>query len=171
MVESQGWLYEKLENNLEDLIKVYRSLLDVLRQEKEILISADLSKIIDLNQTKEQTLTRLRSLDGLRQKYASELAREIGADFESPRLLEMAVRLSDPKAQKLRNIHATLELLLKKISESNKENETYAQSALKMLNGSMNEIKDTLSGQKTYKKQGGLQRGPEVAGHLVSREA
>ena len=43
----------KLVNNLEDLIKQYRLLLDVVRKEKDLLIAADIEKLNENNQSKE----------------------------------------------------------------------------------------------------------------------
>jgi hypothetical protein len=39
------------------------------------------------------------------------------------------------------------------------------------LNGTMNDIKESLSGSKTYEKKGQYKTGPEHTGNFVSKEA
>lgn len=165
-------LFEKLIGNLEDLTKHYRTLLDTVRKEKDLLINTDIEKLNENNFLKEQTLFKIKSLDSLRVNYATELAQMVGADYKEPRLLEIAQRIGGQEAVRLRQMHSTLEMITKRTVELNKENAIYAESALKNVNAAMNNIKDTFMGpQKTYQKKGVVQSGPNHAGNLVSREA
>lgn len=164
-------VFEKLVNNLEDLTKQYRSLLDCVRKEKEYLIATDVANLSENNILKEQILMRIRSLDGLRVNYATELAGILGADIAHPRLLEIAQRMGGPEADRLRTIHSTLELITHRLVQLNKENATYAESGLKVVNSAMDNIKETLMGKSTYQKKGAYQTGPEKSGHFVSKEA
>lgn len=164
--------FQKLEANLEELTKIYRSLLDIVRKEKEILLRADREALDESNKLKEELLFKLRAQDSLRSRYAMELATLIGADVENPRLLELAQKMAgSPAADRLRTQHAALDILIKRITEINKDNEEYAKSALNTLNGALNDIKDTLSGKKTYEKKGQYKAGPQVSGNFVSKEA
>jgi hypothetical protein len=162
--------FQRLVANLEDLTKLYRQLLDLVRKEKVLLVEANMEKLQENNQLKEDLLFKIKSLDGLRFRYAAELAALVGADSEAPRLLEIAKNLGGAEADRLRVIHAALDLLIKRLSGINKDNEEVAQSALKNLGGALNNIKDTLSGKKTYGGKGQVQRGPEQSGHFVSKE-
>lgn len=164
--------FQKLEANLDELTKIYRSLLDIVRKEKEILINADREALDESNKLKEDLLFKLRTQDSLRARYAFDLANLIGADTENPRLLELAQKLAGTKAaDRLRNQHAALDILIKRITTLNQENEEYAKSALSTLNGALTDIKDTLSGKKTYGGKGQYKTGPQVAGNFVSKEA
>lgn len=164
--------FQKLEANLEELTKIYRALLDIVRKEKEILLKADREALDESNKLKEELLFKLRSQDSLRSRYAMELATLIGADAENPRLLELAQKMAGTKAaDRLRTQHAALDILIKRITEINKDNEEYAKSALNTLNGALDNIKETLSGKKTYEKKGGYKSGPQVSGNFVSKEA
>ncbi|WP_374001219.1 flagellar protein FlgN [Bdellovibrio bacteriovorus] len=123
--------FHKLESNLEELTKIYRSLLDIVRKEKEILLKADRDALDESNKLKEELLFKLRAQDSLRSRYAMELATLVGADTENPRLLELAQKLAGtPAADRLRTQHAALDILIKRITEINKENEEYTKSAL-----------------------------------------
>jgi hypothetical protein len=165
-------LFEKLVHNLEDMTKHYRTLLDTVRKEKDLLLNTNIEKLNENNVVKEQTLFKIKSLDGLRLNYASELAQLIGADHREPRLLEMAKMMGGAESDRLRSLHSTLEIITKRLVEINKENAIYAESALKTVNAAMENIKDTFMGsQKTYQKKGTYQPGSDKAGHLVRREA
>jgi flagellar biosynthesis/type III secretory pathway chaperone len=162
--------YSKLLGNLEDLIKFYRTLLDTVRKEKEIYIKADLKELHEINQSKETLLMKIKMVDTLRAKHAQELAVQIGADTENPRLLDLAKQLQGEPADRLRGLHSALDILLKRLTEINKENEQYAQKALSTLNGAMTNIKETLTGKKTYEKKGQMKLGPDKSGNFVRKE-
>ncbi len=165
-------LFEKLVHNLEDMTKLYRTLLDAVRKEKDLLIQTNVDQLNENNLVKEQMLMKIKSLDGLRLNYASELALLIGADHREPRLLEMAQKIGGPEGDRLRTLHSTLEIITKRLIEINRENAIYAESALKSVNAAMENIKETFMGnQKTYQKKGAYQPGSDKAGHLVRREA
>lgn len=165
-------LYTKLVNNLEELTKNYRQLLELVRNERELLLKADLPALLESNQNKELILYKLKTLDQARLRIAKEFANEIGADSQNPRLLDLAQHVSlDEEAERLRQIHSALDLLIRRIAEVNRDNETFAKTALQTLNGAVNELKDTLSGKKGYGQNGQKTRGVESAGNLVSKEA
>lgn len=163
-------VYEKLMNNLDELTKNYRQLLDVVRSEKDLLRESNLEKLNAVNSNKEQLITQIKSLDALRGNYATELAYQVGADTTQPRLLELAVKMNGAEGEKLRTMHSTLELLLKRLVDINRENAEAAQRALYNVNKSLESFKDNLSGPKTYTRQQ-VRSGSDKSGHLVSRKA
>lgn len=171
MTPEQSRTYLRLEGNLEELVKLYRVLLETLRKEKDYLLEANTEKIAEANKTKEALLMKIRTQENMRIRYAEEAAVEVGADSKNPRLLEIAQKYDGAEGDRLRNIHSTLGILLKRLNEMNKENQQYAESALSNLNGALEEVKDTLSGKAGYGKTAAKERGPEKTGNLVRREA
>lgn len=163
--------YDKLVSNLEDLTKIYRTLLDLLRKEKDLLIKADVEALNESNLTKDACLYKLRALDTARERYARELSHHIGTDSAAPRLLDIAQKISGQAGDRLRSMHATLDLLVRRVHEINRDNATYADSALNTLNGAMGELKDTLAPKKTYGRNAKMATGPDKAGNLSSKEA
>ena len=155
---------------LEDQIKVYRHLLDTVRKEKEILISANLDELNENNRSKEALLIKIRSLEASRMKAAVEVYRSLGLPGDEPRLTEIARYVNGELSSRLHNIHSVLELLLKRVQEFNQQNEVLVQSALSNITGAMNAIKSTLAEKPTYQKKGEVE-GHASAGQLVSREA
>ncbi len=157
-------------STLEEQVKVYRHLLDVVRKEKEILISANLDDLNENNRSKEAMLIKIRALEAQRLKGASDVYVSMGLTGDQPRLLEIARHVRDDLGEKLRSIHSVLELLLKRVQEYNRQNESLVQSALTNITGAMNAIKTTLQEKPVYQKQGEVE-GVTTAGQLVSREA
>jgi len=82
--------FQNLVSNLEELTKIYRHLLDVVRKEKDLLIQVDLKALEESNKSKEAFLNKLRTLEATREKCARELAQIVGADVQNPRLLDIA---------------------------------------------------------------------------------
>lgn len=163
--------YLKLSETLEEMTKIYRQLAELVRREKDFLVQVNLVEIENCTKQKEEMIAKLRISDMLREKYAQNLGAELGMQSESPRLMELAARMPVVEGDKLRQMHATLEFIIKRIQQINKENETYASSALKTLNGAMGNIKETLAGKNTYERKGQYKTGPDTAGHFVRKEA
>ena len=164
-------IYRLLSENLDQLIKAYRSLLDVVRKEKDILVSAKIDELNENNKSKDAILARLRSLENSRMKCARDLALATDTDVDQPRLLELASKLDETKGDRLRNLHSVLDLLIKRVSEVNKQNEELVNSALKNITGAMSAIRDTLQAKPTYAKQGAmLAQKSDAAGNLVRKE-
>lgn len=155
---------------LEEQIKVYRHLLEVVRKEKEILISANLDELNENNKAKEAMLIKIRQLETLRIKQANDTCVELNLSQEQARLTEIARHVDEETGKRLHSIHSVLELLLRRVQEYNKQNEVLVQSALSNVTGAMNAIKGTLQEKPTYQKKGEVE-GLSSAGQLVSREA
>lgn len=163
--------YRELVSCLEDLVKIYRSLLEVVRREKEILVESRLDELNENNKTKDALLVRIRTLENSRIKLARDLAVLTSSDVDQPRLLEIAANLPVDRGDRLRNMHSVLELLIRRVSEVNKQNEELVQSALRSITGAMEAIKDGLQPASTYEKKGSMALGKTEGGALVSREA
>jgi flagellar biosynthesis/type III secretory pathway chaperone len=163
--------FSKLTTNLEDQVKIYRHLLEVVRKEKDILISANLDDLNENNKTKEAMLIKLRGLEVHRVRLAAELCTSLNLNPEAPRLLEMANYLPAEQGERLRNLHSVLTLLLKRVQEYNKQNENLVNSALENITGAMRAIRDTLQDKPTYAKKGEKKNKAAPSGQLVSREA
>lgn len=157
--------------NLEEQVKVYRHLLEVVRKEKDILVSASLDDLNENNRAKEAMLLKIRALELERIKMATSVCEAIGLTQEEPRLLEIARVVGGEAADRLRSIHSVLELLLRRVQEYNQQNETLVQAALANVTGAMNAIRGTLQEKSTYQRKGEVAAQPASAGQLVSKEA
>ncbi|MCB0407072.1 MAG: flagellar protein FlgN [Bdellovibrionales bacterium] len=171
MNENIKQVYNELVQVLDNEIKIYRSLLDVVRKEKDILVSAHLDDLSENNKAKEALLIKVRSLETQRIRLATEVCSKLNLDIENPRLLDIAVALDNIEGEHLRTLHSVLDLLLKRIHEFNKQNESLVKSALHNITGALKAIKNSLDENPVYKKQGKKVEGKTSSGQLVSREA
>ncbi len=142
----------QLIQTLEEQVKVYRHLLEVVRKEKDILISANLDDLNENNRTKEAMLLKIRALEAERMKTTSAICLQLGLNQEEPRLLDIA-RTIGGEPVRLRSIHSVLELLLRRVQEYNLQNESLVQSALANITGAMNAIKGTLQEKRRTKEK------------------
>jgi hypothetical protein len=160
-----------LETSLEDLVKVYRLILNIVRKEKEILIAANLDELAVNNRTKEAALMKVKEIEDVRRVSALELAHSEGLDPDSTRLLDFARHFDGAIGDRLRKMHSVLDLLMKRVREHNQYNEVLVGSALNNLTGAMDNLRDNLGSGKTYKKSGAVAKGPAEAGSFVRKEA
>ncbi|RME18590.1 MAG: flagellar protein FlgN [Bdellovibrio sp.] len=164
-------LYEELLQSLEGLVKVYRSVLRVVRQEKEILISADLDELNENNRAKERMLHEVKKREEERLAIVQRILQQEGLPPEKNRLLDLATHFGGERGERLRNYHSVLELLVKRVKKLNLQNESLVQAALHRITGAMEALRDTLKEKNTYQKKGGMAQAPTASGHFVSREA
>lgn len=162
---------ERLISNLEELTKNYRQLLDLVRKEKQLLIDANTDLINESNFQKEILLNKIQELDAHRVDFACEVAGQLNISKADARLLNIANHLGGVQGDKLRSQHAALEMILKRLSEINKDNAFYAEAAVQNVSHALESIRETLMGQKTYQNKGKYQQGADKSGHLVSKEA
>jgi hypothetical protein len=165
--------FEALVGSLDELGVMYNSLYEILIKEKTLLISSAIEELKESNKSKEKILYKIRAADKIRLERARELAKALGADTKEPRLLLLADKLKlQPESKKLRDLHKSLSSWIERVRELNEENETYTQSALKILNGAIDEVKQTVVGKKSYGKQGQVATGNSTqSGNFVSKEA
>ncbi len=170
MSSKSNELYKQLETNLNAIVKVYRHLLNIVRQEKDILISANLDDLNENNHAKEVTLLKAKELEAARLKIVKELAAAEGLDPDSTKLMDFAKHYGGERGEKLMQVHAVLDLLLKRVRQFNEQNELLVNAALENITGGIQNIKDSISDKKNYKKGGKLQDTSTEAGQLVRRE-
>lgn len=163
--------YVEMVDCLENLVKIYRSLLEVVRKEKEILVGSKLDELNENNRSKDAMLVRIRSLENQRMKCARDLAQAVGADVEQPRLLDIANHCDVIWSDRLRNLHSVLDLLVRRVAEVNKQNEELVQAALRNITGAMEAIRDGLKPKPVYARKGTVAEQKTDGGVLVSKEA
>lgn len=156
---------------LEELVRLYRVLLETVRREKEILVASQLDDLNENNRAKEAILVKIQVVNEQREQQAQNLSRALNINpQQEPRLLELARYTSGENSDRLRNFHSVLEILVKRVQELNKENELLVRSALQHITGAMKAIREDLGEKPTYQRKGEV-NAPASTGQLVSREA
>ena len=174
-IKEPSILASQLLLTLGEMAEIYVQLLTNLQSERSYLVQANVEKLVENTGTKEKLLYRIRILDRERQNFALAFAKELGLPSEEMRLSELAKKVQskgqNSLAESLRLMHKTLSQQIEKVIEVNQDNEVYAQSALKTLNGAMDEIKQTVTVKPTYGKKGRMAGNQETSsGNFVSRE-
>lgn len=170
MSQQRDEKYFELVKLLEEQIRVYRGLLDVVRKEKDILVASNLDELTENNRSKEAMLLKIRGIEAQRIKVAAELTEIVGGDKDQPRLLELARAFNSDKGDKLRSMHSVLDLLIKRIQEHNAQNEVLVNSALQNITGAMKAVREVLQEKTTYQRKGEVAVSPAASGQLVRRE-
>ncbi len=163
--------YSHLIESVEFEVTLYRTMLDIVRREHEILVASKMDDLIENNQAKDALVSKIRSNDRIREKRVKEISVLLQIKSEPVRLLEIASHLNQVQGDRLRSIHTTLDLLVKRIREHNEKNEALIQSALRTIQGALENLKTSLEGQKTYQSEGNVDKAPITTGRFVSREA
>lgn len=171
-IKQSGAKIQPLVNLLTELCYLYEELYKNLQAEKKFLIGADIAHLTENNKPKEALLYKIRALDRQREKLAKELALHLGLKQEDARLLKLAGKLQGEDATSLKSFHKKLSALITQVTECNSENSVYAESALKVFDGAMSEIKQTVTTKPTYGKLGKMSDSSETnSGNFVSKEA
>lgn len=161
---------QRLISTLDDLLRGYRALLEMVRRERQALVESDVNQLNDINEDKEAIIVRLRALENQRQRYLREAMLELALETESPRLMEVATHFPFEAAERLRNVHSALNLLLKRLAQLNQENEQIAAAALKNVSQVLKEIKRSTQPPQTYQNKGQVVTPLESTGQKVQKE-
>jgi flagellar biosynthesis/type III secretory pathway chaperone len=160
--------------SLQKLVGVYRQLLEVVRAEKEALVSAELRTIQEVTARKQALLETIHQEEAARLKLVAELAmkwkkpaKEITASA-----LAIEIQAHDIKmADQLRSVSNTLTVMIKHAAEQNEENKRLVQKSLEHI-GAMkrNVLGESTEKANTYNPQGQKSRGAGGS-RFVSKEA
>ena len=164
--------YRELVKSLDQLVTVYRHLLDIVRKENEVLVAVEMAEVPEINQAKEKLVLKVRQLDDRWQACAEKLAKQLRLENMQPTLLELVKNFEGEENTKLEQLHSVLNMLVSRISEWNKKNEVLVQAALSHITGAMDSITTTLNENPTYKNSGNMEEvNKDAQGRLVHREA
>jgi hypothetical protein len=172
LTKQNGIKIQPLVNLLNELCNLYQELYKNLQSEKKFLVGADLQGLTENNKSKEALLYKIRALDRQREKLAISLALALSMSAEDARLLKLAGKLQGEDSVTLKSFHKKLSGIITQVTDYNIENAQYAESALRVFDGAMSEIKQTVSTKPTYGKKGKMSDSSETnSGNFVSKEA
>lgn len=164
-------LYHELIQHLNQLVVLYRQLLDTVRKEKQLLLKVDLPLLTESNKNKEQIISKIKSLESDWMAVAEQLYIVLGLKAEPPRLSEIARYFTGDEQSKLLQVQSVMNLLIQRTAAANKENEELVHNALTHISGAMKAIRETLNKNSVYAKKGTKNEAPaQTSGRLVSKE-
>jgi flagellar biosynthesis/type III secretory pathway chaperone len=160
--------------SLQKLVGVYRQLLEVVRTEKETLVSADLRAIQEITSRKQALLETIRQEETARLKLVAELAMKWKTPAKEITASALAVQIQgqDLKtADQLRSVSNALTVLIKRAAEQNEENKSLVQKSLEHICAmKRNVLGESTEKANTYNPQGQKSRGAGGS-RFVSKEA
>lgn len=160
--------------SLQKLVGLHRQLLDVVRVEKEALIEANLRAIQEATCSKQALIESIKQEEVRRQQNVAELAILLKRPMSELTLLEIAIAVQgeEPRgADQLRSAFNALSILIKRVSEANRENATLVERSLEHIREmKKNVLGDAHSSSNTYTQQGTRSNAPSGA-RLFEREA
>lgn len=158
---------ESLRSVMSELLGIYRQLLDVLRIERDALISVDVKQVRETTLAKDMLIATLRIAEDKRTQVVDTLI-DPEVSLED---LAISIQAKWPEmAQHLRSTATALRILVRRAHEQNAENQSYAEHGLKHLS----RMRSTLLGEDEPKQTAYGARGQKVShgpvGHVFSQK-
>ena len=163
---------KQLIQTLENLVQVYRNLLNIVKKENDVLSSTQFSEIEQINFSKEKLLLKVRELEIQWQKSADLLAQRWRLPNSKPSLLELANHPRATQGPKLKKLRQVLNELIERVFDWNKKNASLIKTTLSHITGAMDSITEFLNENPRYGSQGSMSsENKDAQGRLVQREA
>lgn len=163
-----------MENMLKELILIlesqaglYRSLLDILLNEKKAVVSAKLDAISAARIQKEEILSMIHAGDEKRKDVVKTISDQLGYPSHGLTLRQLAQRVEVPFSLKLIQCAADISSLVQNIHQENERNMSLIAHSLKLVRSSINLIVQLMTPPPVYFRTGKMYQG-EVCGTVLS---
>jgi hypothetical protein len=158
---------------LENLVGLHRQLVEVVRSEREALVSADLKAIQERTYAKEALIEQIRAQESARVRQVSALAilwRKPLRELTLPKLIIEVQGKDLALAEQFRTLFNTLSLLVQRIEQLNQDNRALVQKSLDHIEDmKRNVLGEASPKSNTYNPQG--QRAHNAGtSRLISKE-
>jgi flagellar biosynthesis/type III secretory pathway chaperone len=158
-----------LQEIISEEIRLNRTLLSALADEKEAIAAFSLEGINQATATKEGIVSSIHSLEERRQSLVSRLAERLQLDPGQLTLARLARLVKKPFADELEKSLRDLRELVRQIDEANRENAYYIQFTLGFISDSISLIQSTVAPLATY-SAGGKVSHLKLSGRMLRRE-
>ena len=159
-------MLEQLLDLLRQETGLYRSLLPVIDTEKEAAIRSELEALNAARFEKEKILAKLHKSDRRRQSLVAHLAVKLGYAAQDMTLKEIAGRVEEPFAGRLRQAGRDFLAVLSLLQAANQRNRKLIDHSLALLRGSFNLLSELTASKPVYYRTGNIQ-SVKAAGKCV----
>lgn len=153
---------------------LHRQLLDTVRMERDALISAEIPRIEEATVAKQALVEAIRSAESARLRLTAELAivlKKPVRELTLPKLIVAVQGMNAKLGEQLQTAFNVLTHLIKRIVESNKENQQLVEnSLLHVQEMKTNILGETVPKSSTYTSKGQKSGVPNGA-RLIQKEA
>lgn len=136
---------------------LYRSLLDVIDQEKEAAVRSDVTALNQAGIDKEAHLLEIQNKEKRRGQLVARLAEEQGVAAADLTLTKISQRVNEPQAGNLRRVSQDFLALLTEVQAANRRNKQIFEHSLELLRGSFNRLNELMSPNTVYFRTGNVQ--------------
>ena len=156
---------EELKRNLQHQLTLYKRLLELVREEKDLLIKVDSKALRELTCSKEALIDELYREEFRRQKWLKKTAETYQRNFKDLTLETIASIEGPAHYEDLMSLRATLQMFIKKVQKSNWENKRVAEAAIKEAHEMKKNILGIVSDDpKVYGPKGCVAKQQQYAG-------
>lgn len=160
-------LLEKFLGLLTGETELYRSLLQVLQEEKKAVVNSALKGLHESGREKESLILKIRILEEERGRLLRKIAAALGCPSSHLTLKELARQVREPFASRLTKTASTLLALLQSIQELNHTNKALLLHSLELVRGSMTLLNNVMTAHPVYFRTGRMQTG-DATGKVIS---
>lgn len=146
-------LWDKLINNLSEILDLYQAILALSKQKREVLVAAKAQELEAVTKREEMLILQTGKLDAQRESIIQEIGTAFGLKADEI-TLEKTKQLADAEtAKKIELLSSQFDQLLNELVPLNKTNTQLIQQALTYINYSINVLAQNTSGP-TYAPKG-----------------
>lgn len=145
--------WDKLVTLLDEMVSLYKAILELSRQKRDILIAVKPQDLESVTKQEELLILQVGKLETARGKLAQQLAAAGGVSVEELTLTKMKELAGPEAAERLDGIAAEFEQIMAELAPINKLNADLIQRALGFVNYNINLLTQSSAGP-TYAPQG-----------------
>lgn len=138
---------------LQEQVSVLKSMLEIMQEERELLVQFRPQQLTELNKRKELLAQQHAQLERNRQGLSEALVKMLGLQ-EEPSLKELADLAGGQLGQELLRIRSTLSALADGIGELNKINQSLIEHSIRSVKSSVAFLKKKFFNTETYNAGG-----------------
>lgn len=163
-------LYQRCHSLLESFVRLYESLLLVMRDEKEALLFSSLEDLKKSNRDKESLISQIRDLEEEKNKWAAtSLKKGFFSKEKYISCFNFVSYFQGQKAMRLKNLSSVLSSLIVQVQELNSSNQSLVRSSLKHLELAMDSLREFFCDKTIYRNRGSNKKDSLSSGRLVRR--
>lgn len=171
--DQKSVLYAESYEMLGSFLKLYQSLLLVMREEQKALLFSSLEDVKKTHQDKEFLILKIQQLENKKKKWAVDLLNSsffLSSYKEVLSFSDIVSLFKEGRKKRLQSLFLSLSALMDEIQELNASNKSLLESSLKHLNLAFQSVQDFLCEHKLYRNKGEVRKDDWPLGRLMSRE-
>lgn len=164
--EALGNLMQELAGILEVEIDQYYDLLNLLHDQRERIIAADIRSVEEIVKRQETTVLKIKTLEEARKSLVSRLAQHFDSSSEEFTLVELAHLVDRPYNEWFTAYQKEIVSLIRELENLRESNAYLIQQGLHYVNGVLKIFASVRSTDLAYSRNGKLKREKKKGKHV-----